>query len=52
MAIFESARKKLNKHEIISLALDYQSKFDTTVAAIRNELSDFKKDFAQIWSLN
>ena len=47
MALSESALKKLHKDEIISLALDYLSKFDSTQAGIRNELSDLKKDFEQ-----
>ena len=47
MAFSESALKKLHKDEIISLALDYQSKFHSTLAGIRNELSDLKKDFEQ-----
>ena len=47
MALSESALKKLHKDEIISLALDYQSKFDSTLAGNRNELSDLKKSFEQ-----
>ena len=50
MALSESALKKLHKDEIINLALDYQSKFDSTLAGIRNELSDLKKDFEQLRS--
>ena len=50
MAFSESALKKLHKDEIINLALDYQSKFDSTLAGIRNELSDLKKDFEQLRS--
>ena len=50
MALSESALKKLHKDEIINLALDYQSKFDLTLAGIRNELSDLKKDFEQLRS--
>ena len=50
MALFESALKKLHKDEIINLALDYQSKFDSRLAGIRNELSDLKKDFEQLRS--
>ena len=30
--------------------MDYQSKFDSTLAGIRNELSDLKKDFEQLRS--
>ena len=41
---------KKRKDEITSLALDYQSKFDSTLAVIRNELSDLKKDFEQLGS--
>ena len=50
MALPESALKKLHKDEIINLALDYQSKFDSTLAGITNELSDLKKDFEQLRS--
>ena len=50
MALSESALKKLHNNEIISLALDYQSKFDTSLAGIKNKLSDLKKDFEQLRS--
>ena len=50
MALSEPALKKLLKDEIISLALDYQSKFVSTLAGIRNKLSDLKKDFEQLRS--
>ena len=50
MALSGSALKKLHKDEIISLALNYQSKFDTSLAVIKNELSDLKKDFGQLRS--
>ena len=50
MALSESALKKLHNGEIISLALDYQSKFDTSLAGIKNKLSDLKKDFEQLRS--
>ena len=50
MALSESALEKLHKDEVISLAPDYQSKFDSTLAGIRNELSDLKKDFEQLRS--
>ena len=38
MALSESALKKLHKDGIINLALDYQNKFDSTLAGIRNKL--------------
>ena len=50
MALSESALKKLHRNEIISLALDYQSKLDSTLAGIRNKLSDLKKDSEQLRS--
>ena len=50
MALSESTLKKLHKDEIINLALDYQSKFDSTLAGIRNKLSDLVKDFEQLIS--
>ena len=50
MALSESALKMLHKDEVINLALDYQSKFDSTLVGIRNELSDLKKDFEQLRS--
>ena len=43
MALSEAALKKLSKDEIINLALGYQSKFNSTLAGIRNELSDMWK---------
>ena len=50
MALSESGLKKLYKGEIISLALDYQNKFGSTLAGIRNELSDLKNDFEKLRS--
>ena len=50
MALSGPALKKLHKDEIINLALDYQSKFDSTLAGIRNELSDLKNDFERLKS--
>ena len=50
MALSEAVLKKLFETEIVSLALDYQNKFDSTLASIRNELSDLKKDFEKLGS--
>ena len=50
MTVSESALKKLHKDEIINLALAYQSKFDSTLAGIRNKLSDLKNDSEQLRS--
>ena len=43
MALSKAALKKLSKDEIINVALDYQSKFDFTLAGISKELSDFRQ---------
>ena len=48
MALSEASLKKLSKEEVINLALDYQSKFDSTLAGIRNELSELKQDFQKL----
>ena len=48
MVLSESAIKKPNKDEII--CLDYQSKFDTTLAGIKNKLSHLKKEFKRLRS--
>ena len=50
MALSETSLKKLSKEEVINLALDYQTKFDSTLAEIRNELSELKKDFEKLGS--
>ena len=50
MALSEAALKKLSKDEIINLALDFQSNFDSTLAGIRNKLYDLKKDFEKLGS--
>ena len=41
---------KLSKNEVINLALDYQSKFDSTLVDIRKELSELKIDFEKLRS--
>ena len=50
MALSEAFLQKLSKEEVINLALDYQSKFHSTLAGIRNELSKLKKDFEKLGS--
>ena len=50
MALSESVLKKLHKDEIIIFVLDYQSKFDSPPAGIKNKLSDLKKDSEQLRS--
>ena len=48
MVLSEYALKNIHKDEIINLSLDYQSKFDSTLAGIRNELSDLRRDLEQL----
>ena len=43
MTLAEAALKKLPKDKIVSLALDYRNKFDSTLKSIRNKLYDLKK---------
>ena len=50
MALSKAALRKLSKDEIVSLSLDYQNKMDSTLASIRNELSNLKKDFEKLGS--
>ena len=51
MGLSEATFKKLFKEEIVSLVLDYQNKSNSTLAGIRNELSDSKKDFEKLFSV-
>ena len=46
----KAALKKLSKKEVVDLALDYVSKFDSTLAGMRNELRNFKKGFEKLGS--
>ena len=48
MTLSEAALKKFSKDEIVSLALDYQNKFDSTLASIRNELSNLRNYFGKL----
>ena len=42
MPLSESALKKLSKHEVITLALEYQNNSDSALANINKEISDLK----------
>ena len=44
MALNEAALRKLGKEEIIKLALEYQSKFESTLSSI----SDIKTDLSEL----
>ena len=43
MALNEAALRKLGKEEIIKLALEYQSKFDSTLSSINDVKTDLSK---------
>ena len=43
MALSEATLKKLSKDKTVTLALDYQNKFDSTLKSIRNEIYYLKK---------
>ena len=52
MALSEVALKKLSKNKLSTFPPDYQNKFDSTLASIRNELSGLKKDWETwLWSV-
>ena len=50
MGLSEAALKKLSEEEVFNIALDYQSKFDSTLAWIRNKHSELKKEFEKLES--
>ena len=48
MPLSESALKKLSKGEVIALALEYQSKFDSTLANINKEVSNLRQNYEKM----
>ena len=50
MALTEEALKKMNKDEIITLALDYQDKFNSTLANISKDIGELKYKFEKLES--
>ena len=50
MVFSKASLKKLSKEEVINLALDYQSKSDSTLAGIKNEPSELRNDFEKLGS--
>ena len=51
MAFNEAALRKLGKEEIIKLALEYQSKFDSTLSSIndiKTDLSELRKYYKKL----
>ena len=45
MSLSQSALKKLSKDEVIALALEYQNKFDSTLANINKEISNLRQNY-------
>ena len=53
MALKEPALRKLGKEEIIKLALEYQSKFESTLSSIndiKTDLSELRKYYEKLES--
>ena len=44
MAHTENSLSRLNKDDLIRLALDYQQKYDAALDKIRKELADLRKN--------
>ena len=42
--------KKLFKEEVIPLALEYQNKFDSTLANVNKEISDLRENYEKVLS--
>ena len=42
--------KKLSKEEVIDLALQYQNKFDSTLANVNKEISDLGQNYEKMQS--
>ena len=43
MPLTEAALKEMSKDEVIALTLEYQVKFNSTVASIADLMSDFRR---------
>ena len=50
MSLSESALKKLSKDEVITLALEYQNKFDSTLTNINKEISGLRQNYEKMLS--
>ena len=50
MWLSKSALKKLSKDEVIALALEYQSKFDSTLTNINKEITDRMQNYEKMQS--
>ena len=50
MSLSESVLKKLSKDKVIALALEYQNKFDSTLANINKEISALRQNYEKMQS--
>ena len=50
MAHTENSLSRLNKDDLIRLALDYQQKYDITLDKISNELAELRKSYNKLES--
>ena len=50
MTLTEAAVKKMSKDDIITLALDYQDKFNSTLANINKDIGELKYKFQRLES--
>ena len=48
MTLPGEALRKLTKDELVNLSLDYQSKFNSTLANIENDMSELRKGFKKL----
>ena len=48
MTFSEEALRKLMKDELVNLSLDYQSKFDSSIANIGRDTGELRKDFEKL----
>ena len=45
MTLPEEALRKLTKDELVNLSLEYQSKFNSTLANIHKDMGELRSDF-------
>ena len=50
MALIEAALKKMSKYYIITLALEYQDKFNSTLTNINNDIGELKYNLKKLES--
>ena len=48
MTLPEEALRKLTKDELVNLSLEYQSKFNSTLANIDKDMSELRNDFKKL----